>query len=221
MKRSRTVVLSAVVAVLLASPAFPQGDAEDLPLADQQAFQTKQAAPQVEKAAPPEQTAPQTDQTVPQPEQAALPDDQAVSQPAPEVPQTDSKAPQIEADIPKGKALLYIYWPGQMASQDNEIGDPLVLAKNGPIGILPRGGYYRRVTDTGTTKLWLVSLYARELRLETVAGQTYYVRVGFPGNFQSIWGSLGGRFQPPNIEFKLVPPETARTEIAACQELTE
>jgi hypothetical protein len=218
MRRLKAVILSAVVAVLIASPVFSQGDAEELPLADQQAFQAKQAAPQVEKAAPPEQTAPQTDQTVPQPEQAALPEDQAASQPA---PQTDSKAPQFESDIPNGKALLYIYWPGQMASQDNEIGDPLVLAKNGPIGILPRGGYYRRVTETGTIKLWLVSLYARELRLEVVAGQTYYVRVGFPGNFQSIWGSLGGRFQPPNIEFKLISPETARTEIAACQELTE
>jgi hypothetical protein len=215
MKRSRTVVLSAVVAVLLASPAFPQGDAEDLPLADQQAFQAKQAAPKVEQAAP------QAEQTAPQVEQAALPDDQAVSQPAPEVLQTDSKAPQIEADIPKGKALVYIYWPGQMASQDNERGDPLVLAKSGPIGILPQGGYYRRITETGTIKLWLVSLYTRELQLETVAGQTYYVKVGFPGNFRSIWDNLSGKFQPPNIEFKLMSPDTARIEMAKCQELTE
>jgi hypothetical protein len=107
-----------------------------------------------------------------------------------------------------------------MNSQSNR-GDPLVLAKGGPIGILPQGGYYRCVVESGTSRFWLVSLYTKELRLETVAGQIYYVRVGLPDTFMNVWDRDNGQFHPPGIEFALISPDSAKTEIVLCQQLDE
>jgi hypothetical protein len=92
-----------------------------------------------------------------------------------------------EANVPEGKALLYIYWPGQMALQFDETGDPLVLAKSGPIGILPQGGYYRYVTESGTIKLWLVSLYAKGLKFELLLARHIMSGSVFPAIFPVLW----------------------------------
>jgi hypothetical protein len=113
-------------------------------------------------------------------------------------------SPFVEATVPDGKARLYIYY--RALDLGNSAGF-LLLTKNGPIGILPSGRYLSFVTDPGTLKLWLVGLYATELKLEVVAGQAYYVRARFDA----------ATLTP---QLKLIANEKARNDIAKCKQVT-
>jgi hypothetical protein len=113
-------------------------------------------------------------------------------------------SPFVEATVPDGKALVYIYYRAL------DLGDSagfLVLTKSGPIGILPSGRYLSFVTDPGTLKLWLVGLYATELKLEVAAGQAYYVRARIDASTLTP-------------QLKLIANERAKNDIAKCKQLT-
>jgi hypothetical protein len=111
--------------------------------------------------------------------------------------------PFVEANVPDGKALVYIYIGAYLLDSWSQNAGLLVLAKDGPIDVLPPNSYCTYVTDPGTIKLWAVpwaSKYSLGTKFDAVAGQIYYVKVdnGFVG-------------------FKLIPNETAKKEIATCK----
>jgi hypothetical protein len=165
MKRLTVVLLTVVVAVLLASPISSEGQGES--------GQRKQSG-QNEQAGP-------------------------------------ATGFVEEPNIPDGKALIYIYQPG------NPVGfasawTPLLLAKDGPLGILPPRSYYSYLTDPGTIKFWLAASESRELKVEAVAGQIYYVKGRVAGNGQGMMVEL---------LLQLMPRETAIKEIVWCQPLSD
>ena len=91
----------------------------------------------------------------------------------PSPPPPPPPPPFVEDNVPDGKALIYIYRVAGMGEFD-----PLVIAKTGPVKTLAMDTYIAYVTDPGTVKLWLVSLGTKELQIEAVAGQIYYITVG-------------------------------------------
>lgn len=113
--------------------------------------------------------------------------------------------PFVEANVPDGKALIYIYSKGFLLNSWNGNAGLLVLSESGPIGILHSAGYHTYIVEPGSIKLWIVGAqaYAAGLTLEAVAGQIYYVEgTGVP-------------------DIKLIPNEKGKTEIAGCKETTD
>jgi len=120
----------------------------------------------------------------------------------------DQKVPPfVEASVPDGKALIYIY-SGSFTLMGSF--GPLLLGQSGPIAVLAPNHYRTLVTEPGTIKLWVVSLYARELKLEAIAGQIYYVKAG-----------ASAFIQAGAPEIALIPNEKAMKEIAVCKQQDE
>lgn len=110
----------------------------------------------------------------------------------------------VEGNVPDGKALVYIYYLGWSTQT---IG-PLVIAKDGPVGVLLHESYCRCVTDPGTIKLWLAAGWVTQFKFEAIAGQIYYVKADLLSN-------------NTGPDLKLIPNEKAKPEIARCKQLTE
>ena len=87
--------------------------------------------------------------------------------PAPKGPPTF-----VEEPVPEGKCIIYIY-----SVIDAPFVAPLILAKDGPITALPAAGYFAYVTEPGAVKIWVAANESKELTVEALAGQAYYVRV--------------------------------------------
>jgi hypothetical protein len=110
--------------------------------------------------------------------------------------------PFVEANVPEGKALVYIYRTTDFGVQLIA----LILAKDGPISVLPMGTYCVYVADPGIIKLWLSSISSAEIKAEVVTGQVYYVKGSFGPNALGV--------QHPTL--KAMPREKALKEIAEC-----
>jgi hypothetical protein len=81
------------------------------------------------------------------------------------------------------------------------------------LGVLDLGTYLTYITEPGTIKLWIVSMSSKELKVEAVAGQIYYVTAGL--NPVLFGPPIPGSF------LDLKPREDARKEIAGCKPLPE
>jgi hypothetical protein len=119
--------------------------------------------------------------------------------------------PFVEGSAPEGKALIYIYRAANNTFGMTPTG-VLILAQNGPIGVLGTGNYFAYVVEPGNIKLWLASIYSKEVTVETVAGQIYYVSAGFG---MSLFGPI------PTVFFDLKKREDGINEMAGCKQVTE
>ena len=113
----------------------------------------------------------------------------------------------VEASVPDGKALIYLYRPGAIFSSLN----PTLLAKDGPIGVLPLSSFLSYTSDPGTVKLWFVAATSASLKVEAVAGHVYYVKCAIINVGTNMF----------SLTFELVPNDKAKTEIAGCQQVPD
>jgi hypothetical protein len=123
-------------------------------------------------------------------------------EPAPPPP-----TPFVEGSAPEGKALIYIYHPSD-ATADKAV---MIFAKSGIIGAIPEGSYFAYVTEPGTIKLWLISIWSKELTIEAAAGSIYYVSAGFGISMSYV----------PNVFFDLKKRGDAINELAGFKQLAE
>jgi len=116
-------------------------------------------------------------------------------------PQPPKGAPTfIEEPIAEGKALIYIY---------SSVGyfdlTPLIFSKDGPITILPGGSYFPYLTDPGRVRIWIAANVSKDLIIDVLPGQAYYVRA-------NLIIRLIGPTQIPETSIDLVPAKDAKTE---------
>jgi hypothetical protein len=120
-------------------------------------------------------------------------DDDSQWPPAPKGPPTF-----VEEPAPEGKCIIYIY----SVFQTNFYA-PLILAKDGPITVLPVNTYFAYVTDPGAVKIWVAASESKELTVEVLAGQAYYIRVNLMLHF--------GR-PLPGTSIELIPAAKAKVD---------
>ena len=115
----------------------------------------------------------------------------------------------IEANVPEGKVIVYFYFPQALFINFS----PLVVAKDGPIGVLSAGNYRVYISDPGTLRFWLVSLNSAGIKLEVLAGQTYYVKCGEMGSTPNV--------RIVQLTFQLTPRDKAIADIERCTLLSD
>jgi hypothetical protein len=107
-----------------------------------------------------------------------------------------------EKNIPEGKAVIYIYRSPNV-NEEFKSRAPLILTKEGAIGILPHSSFYALIVEPGKIKYWFVCDKSREIDVEVLSGQSYYIKVEYDYNLF-----------PQYIDLKilLIPEQKARTE---------
>jgi len=118
-----------------------------------------------------------------------------------------------QAEIPAGKAVVYIYRPAGSAAGGAAI--PFGVKANGKIEItLTQGGYYAYVSEPGNIEFtafdtgFMAPSSIFSITVDAKAGQAYYLK-GAHGK------GLGGR-----ARLELVSPEAGAQEIANCKSLS-
>jgi hypothetical protein len=112
---------------------------------------------------------------------------------------------QAVAEIPPGKALVYLYRPGSFLGlgggpdYDVAVGDERIAA-------LAPGGYIPYFARPGRAEFWAHTQAVSVLTAQLKAGGTYYLR----GGIQSDVGT-----KRPSLE--LVGEDVARSELAKCK----
>ena len=117
-----------------------------------------------------------------------------------------------ETNIPDGKAVLYVYRPGDLPPVGWLKASPLIILGNELVGTLTNAGYLVCFVDPGNVKLWIVSTSSKSLKMDFVAGQIYYVKGGFGYSLlPQYW----------DMSLSQVPREAGKTEISKCERIPD
>jgi hypothetical protein len=104
-----------------------------------------------------------------------------------------------EPTIPDGQALVYIYRPYTLYGSAIK---QVIMSNGGPVVKIAADGYYPYFSSPGILKFWVGLDTSNWITVNAVADQKYYIRVNT--------GAL-------SYTLTLVPPETAKAEIAKCK----